>query len=331
MLKKIRHLLLETGAFDAMYAVHMRSLFVLAYHRITDHDVPDFDTFKPNVSASPEDFAEQMDFIRERFNVIALDDLLAWLRGEAELPRFPVLITFDDGYRDNFTHAFPILRERNLPAVIFLTSNAIENTEPFWWDMVAYCFFHTSLCEAELPLVGRKNWHAPGERNTVMRQYLDALKQVPEYEKRAAVQELPQKLEVTVDQQRFADMFLTWDHVRTMVAQRVAMGAHTQDHPIMTRIPLEKAREEAIGSRARIEAETGQTVLSFAYTNGLASDFNRDVQDMLREEGFQVAFTLLHGPANPVRVRNEPMAIQRIAISYKDTLSRFAVKLLGRP
>jgi peptidoglycan/xylan/chitin deacetylase (PgdA/CDA1 family) len=330
LIKKIRDALLHTHVFDRLYALRPHHLTVLAYHRITDADAPDFVTYRPNVSASPAMFAAQMDYIRQYFNIISLHDLLAWLRSEAPLPRHPLLITFDDGYRDNFTHALPVLRERNMPAVIFLTTDHIGSSTPFWWDLVAFCFTHTPLCEADLPLIGRQQWSDTSSRTQVMECLLAKLKEVPEAAKLAAVERLPDVLQVTIPSHAFAEMFLTWDHVRQMVAQRVAMGAHTQNHPIMTRIPLAQARSQARNAKTRIEAEIGQPVTTFAYTNGQASDFDSHVQDMLCQEGFAAAFTLLPGPAHPAAVRQNPLAIRRVAVNQIDTVSRLALKLLRR-
>jgi peptidoglycan/xylan/chitin deacetylase (PgdA/CDA1 family) len=330
VLKQVRDRMFDVGLIDKLYTLRPHHLTVLAYHRVTEWDTPTFDTFRPNVSATPAAFAAQMDFLHQHFNVISLDDLLAALRGTGHLPRHPALITFDDGYRDNYDHAFPVLRQRGLPAVIFLTTGYIGGTRLFWWDIVAYCFFHTRQQEADLPLIGTQQWHDPASRETVMNRLLTALKQVPEDEKVAAVETLPRLMGVTLPPHGSGEMFLTWEHVRELIANGVAMGAHTQSHPIMTRIPLERARAEACGAKTHIEAETGQPVTTLAYTNGLASDFNQELQTVLHQSGFEAAFTLLPGPAHPAQVRREPMAIRRIAISYKDTLSRFAVKLVGR-
>ena len=96
-LRHTRDFLFRAGAFDVIHRLTPGRLTVLAYHRVVDWNVPDFDTFKPVVSATPAAFAAQMDFICERFNVVSVSDVLAWLRGEKALPPYPALITFDDG------------------------------------------------------------------------------------------------------------------------------------------------------------------------------------------------------------------------------------------
>jgi len=316
--------------FGPIHTLWRNRLTVLAYHRITDPHAPGFDTFKPNVSATPAEFAAQMDFVREHFNVVSSDDLIDWLDGKRSLPPYPALITFDDGYRDNYDHAWPILRERGLPATLFLTTGFIGTAKPFYWDLIAYCFYHTPKTEAELPPVGHFQWNDEASRDSVMKYWLGTLKRLSDVEKQAIVEQLPQRLDVTIKEDTFAGLLLSWDQVREMAADGFTMGSHTENHPILTRIPIEQARAELEVSKARIEAEIGRTVRAFAYTNGMRSDFNVALQAILPQIGYRVAFTLLRGPATLSEVRNEPMAIRRVS-SYMYSLARFKVNLTGIP
>jgi peptidoglycan/xylan/chitin deacetylase (PgdA/CDA1 family) len=326
---KILGLVWRAGLFDAVHRLWPARLTVLAYHRVVDLDAAGFDTFRPNVSATPAAFAGQMDFIRRRFNVVGVRDVVAWLHGQGSLPPRPAMITFDDGYRDNFEHALPILRQRNMPAVVFLTTNHIGQAKPFYWDLMAYCFQHTARQGADLPLLGRQQWRDEPSRSATMRRWLAALKAAPEEEKHKAVGQLPDVLGVCVPKDAFAGLHLSWDQVRAMAAAGVDMGAHTQSHPVLTRVSLEQARREAAGSKARIEAEIGRPVTTFAYPNGLPADFNPALQTMLTQAGFQAAFSLAPGPVRLADVRREPMAIRRIFIGHSDTLPRFAARVMG--
>jgi peptidoglycan/xylan/chitin deacetylase (PgdA/CDA1 family) len=221
------------------------------------------------------------------------------------------------------------LQARQLPAIIFLATDYIGQSRPFFWDLVAYCFHHTNRDHADLPLVGWRQWRDAASRTTVMDNWLAGLKKLPDDDKWAAVHQLPQILDVAVPDDAFAGMCVSWDQVRTMVASGIEMGAHTQSHPILTRVPLERARTEVQGSKARIEAEINQPVTSFAYPNGLPSDFSPALQAMLPEIGLTAAFTLEPGPTRQSTARRAPMAIRRVFVGNRDTLPRFAAKVVG--
>src|SRR5215216_6859046 len=105
---KLLSLAHKTGLIRAGRGLWARSLTVVNYHRIDDPHRTDFDSFKPNVSATPEDFNRQMDYLSKWFNVISMQNVLQWLDGQKELPSYAALITFDDGYLDNYTFAYPI-------------------------------------------------------------------------------------------------------------------------------------------------------------------------------------------------------------------------------
>ncbi|NHZ72831.1 MAG: polysaccharide deacetylase family protein [Aquificales bacterium] len=311
-------------------------LTVLAYHRVTNLYESGFDLFAPNVSATPSTFASQMDFVGRHFHVVSLDDVLDWLDEQRPLPPNPLLITFDDGYRDNLQYAFPVLQQHGFPAIIYLATNYIGEKKPFFWDLTAYCFYHTAKDTAVLPLVGSQHWSDESgrtavmdNRTAVMDNWLNNLKKLPNHEKETAVQQLPQALDVTISDDAFADLCLTWEQVRAMSQSSITFGAHTQNHPILTRISLEEARDEITGSKARITDETGRDVVSFAYPNGQSSDFNKPLIDILKQAGISVAFTLLSGPSRPEEVRNAPWAIRRIFIGHHDDMPHFAAKVMG--
>ena len=329
--KNTLNLIYRAGLLDAVHPLWADRLTVLAYHRIADPNGAGFDTFEPNVSATPAAFAAQMDFIRQRFNVISGRDLVAWLQGEQSLPTHPLLITFDDGYRDNLDHAWPVLQQRNMPAVIFLATNYMGQATPFYWDLIAYCFYHTTKQEADLPLIGLQQWHDKASRTAVLKKWLNSLKKLPDQEKWTAVNQLPRLLDVSISPDTFAGLHLTWDQVRTMTATGIEMGAHTQSHPILTRVSLAQARQELEGSKNRIEAEINQPVKLFAYPNGLSTDFNADLQTILAQLNFAAAFTLLPGPTQPAEAQQKPLAIRRIFLHHQDTLPRFAAKVMGLP
>jgi peptidoglycan/xylan/chitin deacetylase (PgdA/CDA1 family) len=315
--------------FDVVHALWPHRLTVLSYHRIDDPTVPGFDTLKANVSATPAAFAEQMDFVRKRFEIVSVENILAWLRGDQALPDNPLLITFDDGYRDNLDHALPILRERRLPAVIFLATDYIGRDTPFLWDIVAYCFFRTPRKEACLPLLGKKKWHDERSRTTIMKNWLNMTKTLADDEKRQSVGKLSRALGVPAPEKTNTGKHLTWEQVRTMTSEGIDIGAHTQGHPILTGIPLEQVEREARGSKERIEKEIGRPVKVFAYPNGAPSDFNPAIEAVLKKVGFEAAFALTPGPSRLAETQREPMAIRRIAVHSKDTLPRFAAKLVG--
>jgi len=324
---KVINLAFETGLIRAGRSLWAKSLTVVNYHRIDDPNRKDFDSFKPNVSATADDFNRQMDYLAKWFNVISLKDIVEWLNGHKDLPAYAALITFDDGYLDNYTSAYPILRQHNFPALIFLTTQHIGTDAPFYWDMAAYCFYHTQNDHLTFPNGRVEHWSSLEQLDHVSKNWIEFMKTLPQAEKEAYVQQLPESLGVSIPKGFFQKLMMNWDQVREMQKDGIEFGAHTMHHPILTRITLKQVYEEVKGSKSRIEKELGEPVLSFAYPNGQSSDLNDQVEKIVADSGIRAAFTLLNGPSSLGEVKRNPLAIRRIFISHKHSLPLFATLL----
>ncbi len=321
---KLINLAHETGLIRAGRSLWAKSLTVVNYHRIDNPHRKDFDSFKPNVSATPDDFNEQMDYLVKWFNVISLKDLIEWLDGRKNLPPFAALITFDDGYLDNYLSAYPILRQHNFPALIFLTTEHIGTDAPFYWDMAAYCFRHTKRDQLTFPSGKVEYWSNQEQLEQVSKRWIEFMKSLPQIEKQIYMQRLPEALGVSVPAGFFKKLMMNWDQVREMHKGGIEFGAHTMHHPILTRISLDQVRAEVTGSKSRIEKELGEPILSFAYPNGQSSDLNHPIEKIVADSGIRAAFTLLNGPSSQGEVKRNPYAIRRIFISYKHSMPEYA-------
>ena len=319
----------KLGVLDLARKITPNLLTVLNYHRIDNPYRESFDTFRPNVSATPSDFAAQMDYVSRKYNVISGTELAAFIKGRRQLPAHAAIITFDDGYYDNYVNAYPILKARNLPAIIFLATDFIGSREPFFWDLIAYCFFHTKKEQAQLPLLGVQSWTDRPTRDVVMQHLIEALKKLSNMEKQKIIDQLPQILDIDLSEEAFKNLMMSWSNAKELSENGVELGAHTASHPILTRISLTETSGELLKSKKHIEAEIGKPALSFAYPNGQSSDFNNEIVNRVQKAGFEIAFTLLPGPTRRTTVIKNPLTIRRIFLSYTDSFPRFAAKLTG--
>ena len=304
-------------------------LTVLCYHRVTDPEAPGFVYDPEPVSATPAGFRRQMDYVARHFNVIDLDALEAFVRQGRPLPPRPLLITFDDGYRDNYTHAYPILRERGLPAVVFVAVGHIDDPHLPWWDRLAYLFRQAPAGGGvvTLPLLGPASLATAAQRQAAHDQMLARLKIIPEAEKATALDDL--EAAIGVKPPYDPELFLSWDEIRELTANGVACQSHTVHHPILTRISPEAAHRELADARSRLEAETGCAVTALAYPNGLPGDYDAGVQQALRDTGYHLAFTLTPGPMSAAEARRRPFEIARVFVRHQDTPASFALRVMG--
>jgi peptidoglycan/xylan/chitin deacetylase (PgdA/CDA1 family) len=319
----------EKGVYDVTRKLNPRALTVLNYHRINDIHQDAFYTFRPNVSAARDGFAQQMEYVKANYNLIKCEQLAAWLKGKFELPPHAALVTFDDGYYDNLANAYPVLRALSIPAIIFLTTDFIGAKIPLYWDYVAYCFSQTEKDSVYLPIVGSVSWSTEEERDIVLSNWVNELKAIPDVEKREIVSGLANLLNVTISEDAFSDLYLDWDQVRQLNQDGIEFGSHTMGHPILTRVDLAQVEAELMKSKKKIEDEIGSAVFAFAYPNGQKDDFSPEIINLVQKSGMEIAFSLLPGPTWYSTVRKNPFAIRRIYIGNKDTFPRFVAKLNG--
>jgi peptidoglycan/xylan/chitin deacetylase (PgdA/CDA1 family) len=302
-------------------------LTVLAYHRITEENVADASA--PGVvSASPHEFARQMDYVRKWFTPVDLDRLVEFVVDGRRLPPRPLLITFDDGYRDNHEIALPILEERGLPAVLFVATGLVGTSRSAWWDRAWHAVRTTRLRRATLPDIGRVRLDGPEMRMCVWSLLSAALKRRSLETREAVVDEVEHALEVERPDNDRPD-FMSWAAAREMERHGVAVQPHTVDHPVLSAETPGNARAQIEASIATVAERMEGPVRAFAYPNGRRDDYRGSEVQALRGADVRLAFTMVHGPARAEDAWKAPLEIPRVALELKDGRRGFALKIAG--
>lgn len=304
-------------------------LTVLCYHRVAPLQ-PDDVLYRANLSATPAMFARQLDFLARNFHVIDLATLQHALRTGQPLPPRAALITFDDGYIDNYTIAVPLLRARNLPAVVFVVPDFIDHQRLPWWDVCSAVVLRTAKTSAELPGLGLVDLSTDQQRVDVCDSLVQRLKRMDPPARTELLGALQAALEVE-SQDQAGPLFMAWDQLRELSGQRIACQSHTQTHPILAQITAEAALHELASSRQRIEAEIQQPVTALAYPNGTPIDYTAQTIEIARTAGYQAAFTTSPGPIGYNQLQHTPFAINRIYLSHRDSFDIFVLKIMGLP
>jgi len=302
-------------------------LTVLAYHRIAEANAASASA--PGVvSASPQGFARQMDHVRQWYTPIDLDRLADFVVDGRRLPPRPVLITFDDGYRDNYEIALPILEERGLPAVLFVATGLVGTTRMAWWDRVWHAVRMTRLPRATLPEVGRVRLDRPQMRNCVWSLLSDTLKRRSFRIREPLIDEIESALGVERPNRNRPD-FMSWSHAREMARHGIAVQPHTVDHPVLSSETPDDARAQIHASVAMVSERMGRPIRAFAFPNGRSGDYRQSEIDALRDADVRLAFTMTHGPVRAEDAWKAPLEIPRVALELKDGWRGFALKTAG--
>lgn len=305
-----------------------KGLRILAYHRILDDDPRSLAFDEALISARTETFREQMKFVRRNFDVVSFEDLHRCETEEKGWPRRALIITFDDGYRDNYINAFPILKEFHLPATVFLTTGHIGSARLFWWDRVAYLIKHTSrqsVLFADLAETAFDLSTARARRHTIER-VLWWLKQVQEETRNRFLDALASELDVELPEGVAEGMHLSWDEVKEMARSGIDFGSHTISHPILSHVGESQLQSEISESKRIIEQHLGREVMAFAYPAGRRTRFNDNVQSIVARCGYRYAVSYDEGAA--VEGACDHLALPRIHVEADESLRLFRANLI---
>jgi len=324
--KKAARLFIAAGLLPWLERLESRRrnvLRILAYHRIGDPEAEGGSGDPTLFSATPEEFAEQMQVLADHYAVLSAGDLLDALESGQPLPPRSVMITFDDGYRDFGEYAWPVLSRLGLPAVLFVPTGYLSNgRHGFWWDNLHQAIVQTEQQEVRLPEVGRWPLRSPAERRRAFLQIKSYLKTQGHAEALSLVDQISAALEAELQLQ---PSFLDWEEVRRMSEEGLCVAAHTRTHPLLSRISLEEARQEVASSQQDILRHLGQSWPIFAYPSGHPADLRGELMTILQQEGFRVAVTMIEG--HNILGRTPPLHLRRVGMAPHLSLDEFRLAL----
>jgi len=231
-------LLLVSGAIYFFWLAPRYTVPILTYHR--------FGYEKETLFVTPENFSRQMDYLKKKgYHVITLTELAKGIRENNKLPHNTVVITIDDGYKDNFIYAYPILKKYDFPATIFIITSHIGNRPDF----------------------------------------------------------------------------MDWQDIKTMMGDKISIGAHTRNHAFLPSIKEKSALwDEIKGCRDDIENITGSRIEHFCYPLGF---FNDEVKETVEDAGYISASTTNRGSS---RYNKDVYELNRVKVTNSDMNKPFSFK-----
>jgi peptidoglycan/xylan/chitin deacetylase (PgdA/CDA1 family) len=274
--------------FSLGRAIRWSGVLVLNYHRVGSCNQSPFD--RELWSADAEAFTDQIRFCKSQLDIITPDDIS---RVVAQGSGRYALITFDDGYRDNYEIAFPILKAERVPATFFIATGFVDAPRVPWWDEIAWM-----VRSSQQDRVRLSGWFpAPvlfdePDREVAVRTLLRAYKAMPfETTDRYldALAEATQSGRCGTEAGR--GFWMDWDMLREMRAAGMTVAGHTLTHQVLARAPREIQRETILGCGTRLAEEIGEPMRYFSYPVGGPNSFDSVTLDCLREAQVRYAFS----------------------------------------
>lgn len=283
---------------------------ILLYHRVAAQ------ASDPQLlCVTPQHFAEHMQILRRDYHPLSLASLRRRQPLNAWKPR-TVVVTFDDGYADNFLHARPILEAHEVPATIFVVSGKTGSRQEFWWDALENIFLFTPALPAYLSItINHKEYFwemaadsPPASQQDVLPQegsssrqqtYLDLMTILRNLDVEAGesvLSDLFQWAGMDINAGRENYLSVTADELCALPKDgMLEIGAHTVNHPSLSALSLTTQQKEIVESKSALETILNRPVTAFAYPYGERSDYTRETAVIVREAGFTCACSNFSG------------------------------------
>jgi len=287
-----------------------------------------------------EDFERQMRYLAKNHNVISLEELARALNDGGRIPPNAVVITFDDGYEDNYVYAYLILHRYNIPATIFVIAGYVGSGRILWWDKLR------EVIDRANPEAFRNIDLPEGIYPQPIRQELFRLKLSTQEDKKSAYRKLtslmknfdPERCNLMVDDLawrigcRMEDLpskysLLSWGQVNEMMEDGISIGSHTVTHPDLTVCPYERLKEEIKASKRLIEEKIGEPVNLLAYPSG---QFNDLAKQITIKSGYIIACSA--EDTLPDTYNGDLFELRRIGVDnlrFKNLLGGFSKAMFG--
>ncbi len=270
-----------------------RNRYVLAYHRVLPPEVARQFKMQESMWVSVDTFSDDITWMKSHGDIVDLDTILDFSVPNKR-PMFS--ITFDDGWIDNYEHAFPILKKNNVSATIFLVTHAIETGRLFWVEDFLYKVAQLSETKPGSIINGILTSHyskagiKQPDRTDAKRlaeRFAEFIKPFTQGERDALLRDLYRDLEI--DPEPLCDQILKWSHIVDMSEQGIEFGSHTHTHEILQYADNAVVERELAVSRDIIAEKTGKPVRYFCYPNARYRDENAD---FIKQAGYEYAFRI---------------------------------------
>lgn len=297
----------------------------LNYHRIGNGTRTIFD--RGLYSATAEELDAQVRWLKANFDIIAprdIDFVVRVKRGRH------VILTFDDGYADNYLHAFPILKSHGVTAAFFIATGFIDEPRLPWWDEIAWMVRTSKQSGVEIPgYIDQRVAYDEPEREQAVRALLRTYKKLTDGRTTEFLEAAGKATGTGRPPKDVIDLrtiWMSWDQIREMHAAGMTIGGHTVHHPVLSRLSREEQAKEIATCERRLKEELGIPMQTFAYPVGSRDAFNADSRDCLRERGVLSAFSYYGGMSRLSEW--DDYDIRRMAIEQDTTFDEFRAMVM---
>jgi len=291
-MKKSIKAFVKKGLTSIKWKYIPNGVYCFNYHRIGDSRSTSYDS--DIYSCDNEVFESHIEFYKNNYDLISVDDLEKIIDTEEASKNRLALITFDDGYIDNYTNAYQILKSNAVPAVFFVPTSYIGSKLIPWWDEIAWMVRRTRLNSVKIAQWERSIDLDKNNIEKTIRAVLLKVKKTKKTKMDTILEQMRVVLECQIEEP-LDSLFMNWDQLREMQKGGMGIGSHTHSHEILSHISAELQLQELAQSKKILDRELNTNISSFAYPVGRVGTYTNETIEALKVCGYKLAFTQLLG------------------------------------
>ena len=277
------------SVFRYLKNINKKGIQILLYHRVAD-----VESDPQQLCVSEENFHSQINHIKQHYEILKLSDLKEILITK-HIPKNGLIITFDDGYEDNFKNAKPILEEFNVPATFFITSGFIGDNKEFYQETLNRIFFLEKRIPLNLTIkIDNKTFTYENllneeNRNNAYRNIHFTLRGKNSIVRRKAIKEL---LKWSNIGDKPDDDYKNLNEAQLKILSKnhsFEIGAHSVNHIPLSSLSIQEQKEEIYYSKIELEKIIEEKISSFAYPYGTKEDYNGETLKIMSQSDFKLS------------------------------------------
>ncbi len=292
------------------------------YHGIVPDDYP----IESWLLVKDSNFRKQLEYIKKHWEVVHIE---AYMMGEFNTSRPKAILTFDDGYQNTYSVAYPILKDLNLPCTVYVITDFIDTNDLFWFDKVIYALqkkFIRSLNWSELCYgldnykfddIGKKRWRG-------IETILERIKKLGTEKVEEVAQTIFESVNPDTTQLNLLMPLTKLQIIEMARSGLVEIGTHTAHHEILTDLTIKQAEHTIIRSMETVNEIIGKYPTHFCYPNG---NYSEEILELIKRFNFDSAMSVRNDFINPKNFKK--YEISRISVCAFDSIHFFKAKVSG--
>ena len=272
------------GVLPLVFVLMIMVIVILGYYNLKQQSTIEL--------LNEEIFEQHIQFYKSNFDVISIEELESLSKSTSKFNQKFAIISFDDGYIDNYELAYPILKSYQTPAIFFIATDFIDKEVLPWWDEIAFLLRQSCGKTYRLLNTGKSFTLQKATIDRTIQRIMSAAKVLEHHSIEEVLSDVREQFHEAkmMAEENKQQLFMSWNQVKEMAVSGMEIGSHTISHRILSQLSLSQQEHEIVTSKQVIESRISKPVHSIAYPVGRYYCYNQSSFTYAQQAGYLIGF-----------------------------------------